>query len=202
MRRADTIAPSVAVTAPASGSTLSGTVTVTANASDNIGVAGVQFLVDGANLGAEDSASPYSVSWDTTGVANGSHILAARARDAAGNATTSSPITVTVANTQTPGLAAGYAFDEGTGTTAADASGHGIVGTLTNGPGWSTGIYGNALNLDGVNDYVDLGNPAALQLTGSMTISAWIYSSSFPADDAAVISKRTAEESDSSLIPQ
>ena len=88
------------------------------------------------------------------------------------------------------GITAGYAFDEGTGTTAADASGHGIVGTLTNGPGWSAGIYGSALNLDGVNDYVDLGNPTALQLTGSMTVSAWIYSTSFPGDDAAVVSKR------------
>ena len=58
---------------------------------------------------------------------------AARARDAAGNTTTSSPITVTVANTQTAGLTAAYAFDETSGTTAADASGHAIVGTLING---------------------------------------------------------------------
>ena len=91
------------------------------------------------------------------------------------------------------GITAGYAFDEGTGTTAADASGHGIVGTLTNGPGWSAGVYGSALNLDGVNDYVALGNSTALQMTGSMTVSAWIYSTSFPSDDAAVVSKRSGE---------
>ena len=49
--------------------------------------------------------------------------------------------------------------------------------------------------LDGINDYVNLGNPTALQLTGSMTVSAWIYSSSFPVDDAAIVSKRTGAES-------
>ena len=48
--------------------------------------------------------------------------------------------------------------------------------------------------LDGVNDYVNLGNPTALQLTGSMTVSAWIYSTSFPVDDAAIVSKRTSGE--------
>src|SRR5206468_659852 len=80
----------------------SGTVTVSASASDNIGVAGVQFLVDGANLGAEDTASPYSVSWNTTTVGNGSHTLTAVARDAAGNRTTSSPVSVTVSNASPP----------------------------------------------------------------------------------------------------
>jgi hypothetical protein len=169
-------------------------VIVTADAADNIGVAGVQFLVDGANLGAEDNAAPYSVSWNTTGVANGVYTLLARARDAAGNVTTSSPITVTIANTQTAGLTAGYAFNETAGTTAADASGHGIVGTLTNGPTWTPGRYGNALTLDGVNDYVNLGNPTALQVTGSLTLSGWINASAFPVDDGAVVSKRTNGE--------
>src|SRR5436309_13477693 len=95
---ADTTPPAVSISAPASGATVSGTVTVSASASDNIGVAGVQFLVDGANLGAEDTSSPYSVSWNTTTVGNGSHTLTATARDAAGNRTTSSPVSITVSN--------------------------------------------------------------------------------------------------------
>ena len=91
------------------------------------------------------------------------------------------------------GITAGYAFNESSGTTTADVSGHGITGTLTNGPTFTTtGKYGNAVQLDGVNDYVNLGNPTALQLTGSMTISSWIYASAFPGDDAAIVSKRTA----------
>ena len=71
---------------------------VTANAADNISVTGVQFLLDGVNLGAEDIAAPYSVSWNTLTATSGAHTLTARARDAAGNATTSAPVIVTVNN--------------------------------------------------------------------------------------------------------
>src|SRR5262249_18613675 len=79
---ADTTAPTVSLTSPTAGATVSGTITVSANASDNVGVVGVQFKLDGANLGAEDTASPYSVTWNTTTVTNGSHTLTAVARDA------------------------------------------------------------------------------------------------------------------------
>jgi hypothetical protein len=72
--------------------------TVSATASDNVGVVGVQFRVDGANLGSEDTGNPYSVSWNTTTLGNGSHLLTAVARDAVGNSTTSSSVTVSVAN--------------------------------------------------------------------------------------------------------
>ncbi len=93
------------------------------------------------------------------------------------------------------GLTAGYAFDEASGTTATDASGNNLNGTLVNGPTWALGKYGNAVNLDGSNDYVNLGNPTALRITGSMTISAWINSDKFPYDDAAIVSKRTGGSS-------
>ncbi|MBI3043009.1 MAG: hypothetical protein HYY78_09315 [Betaproteobacteria bacterium] len=95
---ADTTPPTVAVTSPASGATVSGTITVTASASDDVGVAGVEFQLDGVNGGAEDTAAPYAASWDTTAAANGTHTLTAVARDAAGNRTTSEPVTVTVSN--------------------------------------------------------------------------------------------------------
>src|SRR5207245_256693 len=98
----DTTPPSVSVTAPVAGASVAGTVTVTASASDNIGVVGVQFKLDGAALGAEDTTSPYSVSWNTVGTANGSHTLTAVGRDAAGNVTTSAAVTVTVSNDTTP----------------------------------------------------------------------------------------------------
>ena len=58
----------------------------------------MQFLVDGVNVGVEDTAAPYGLSWDTRTVTNGAHTLTARARDAAGNIAVSSPITVNVAN--------------------------------------------------------------------------------------------------------
>jgi glucose/arabinose dehydrogenase len=94
----DGTAPTVAITSPQSNSQLNDIVTVTADASDNVGVAGVQFLVDGSNAATEDTAAPYGFSWDTRSVANGAHTLTARARDAAGNTTLSAPVTVNVAN--------------------------------------------------------------------------------------------------------
>ena len=110
----DTTPPTVSVTAPSNAATVSGSVTVSATASDNVGVVGVQFQLDGVALGAEDLTSPYSVAWDTTKTANGTHTVSAVARDAAGNKTTSS-VTITVANTTTPpGSAAGVGVDVNT----------------------------------------------------------------------------------------
>jgi hypothetical protein len=118
----DTTPPSAAITGPGNGATVSNAVTVTATASDNVGVAGVQFRLDGANLGAEDTTSPYSASWNTTGAANGAHSLTAAARDTAGNVKTSPAVAVTVSNSAPPpppppssgeGLAARYPGDAG-----------------------------------------------------------------------------------------
>jgi len=97
----DTTPPTVAVTAPPGGATVSGTVLVAATASDNVGVVGVQFRLNGANFGAEVAPPPYTVAWNTTTVPNGTHSLAAVARDGAGNRTTSAAISVTVANADT-----------------------------------------------------------------------------------------------------
>ena len=94
---ADTTAPTVSLTAPANDATVSGTINVTATGSDNVGVVGVQFLLDGNDLGAEDTTAPYSVSWNTSTATNGAHVLTARAWDAADNSTTSAARNVTVA---------------------------------------------------------------------------------------------------------
>jgi hypothetical protein len=88
----------VSITYPSAGSAVSGTVTVQANANDNIGVVGVQFMLDNANLSAERTTTPYSVTWNTTSLTDGSHTLKAVARDAAGNMATSSTVTVVVSN--------------------------------------------------------------------------------------------------------
>jgi hypothetical protein len=96
---ADATAPTVSLTAPTAGSTVGGQVTVSANASDNVAVMSVQFKLDGANLGSADTQAPYQVAWDTTAVADGSHVLTAEARDTAGNVGASSGVTITVNNT-------------------------------------------------------------------------------------------------------
>jgi len=100
----DTTPPTVTITAPNAGATLSGVTTVTANASDNVGVASVQFQLDGANLGSLDLSGLYSVSWDTSTATNGPHSLSAIAKDAAGNSTTSAAIAITVSNTGSGGM--------------------------------------------------------------------------------------------------
>src|SRR5437870_771108 len=106
----DTTPPTVSVTAPVSGATVSGSAaTVSATASDNVGVAGVQFTLDGTPLGAERTSAPYAVSWDTTTASNGSHTLRAVARDAAGNQTPSAGVPVTVSNSVPPPPAGGLA---------------------------------------------------------------------------------------------
>jgi len=71
----DTTPPTVSMTAPANGATVSSTVTVSANASDNVAVASVQFQLDNVNVGTADTASPYTYSWDTTKSTNGTHTL-------------------------------------------------------------------------------------------------------------------------------
>lgn len=95
----DTTAPQVSITAPTVGASVSGTITVSASAS---GVTGVQFKVDGSNIGAEDTTAPYSYSWNSFNVANGTHTLTAVAHDNAGNTKTSAAITVTVSNAVPP----------------------------------------------------------------------------------------------------
>jgi len=96
----DTTAPTVSLTAPSSGSTVSGTsVTLSATDSDaGSGIAGVQFKLDGTtNISTEGLMNPYSITWDSTSASNASHTLYAVARDTAGNYATST-VTVTVKN--------------------------------------------------------------------------------------------------------
>lgn len=95
---ADVTPPTVSMSAPADGATISGVATVSATAGDDVGVASVQFLHDGAPLGAPVTAAPYSIAWDTTAVANGSHTLGAQARDAVGNIGNAATVAIAVAN--------------------------------------------------------------------------------------------------------
>jgi GH18 family chitinase len=94
----DVTPPVVSINSPASGASLTGTSNIVAVASDNVGVVGVRFYINGSSIGQEVTATPYQVSWNTTQVANGNYDLTAVARDLAGNSKTSSVVTVSVAN--------------------------------------------------------------------------------------------------------
>jgi len=125
----DTTAPTVS----ASESGTSGTITFSATASDNVGVTKVEFYVDGA-LKATDTTSPYSSTFDSTTLANGSHTLVAKAYDAAGNVGTSTSVAFSVSNTSSgTELMVNGGFESGTtgwtGTT-------GAIGTWTGQPAY------------------------------------------------------------------
>ena len=93
----DSTPPTVSIDAPEDGSEVSGQVSLAVSASDDVGVSEVEIAVDAAIL-ETDTGSPYEAVWDTTLETDGSHELTALAHDAAGNATTSAPIVVTVSN--------------------------------------------------------------------------------------------------------
>ncbi len=138
---------------------------------------------------ASVAASPYN---DTGLSPSTSYSYRVRATDAAGNRSPYSNVasaTTPAAPPPSSGLVAAYAFGEGSGTTTQDATGKGHTGTLQ-GATWTTsGKYGSALSFNGTTSYVDLGNAADLQLTGSMTWSAWIYATANPPDDGQIIAK-------------
>jgi Big-like domain-containing protein/purple acid phosphatase-like protein len=134
----DTTPPTVAVTAPVSGNTVKSTVTISASASDNVGVAGVQFQLDGVKLGAEVTTQPYTVAWNTTAAADGTHVLTAVARDAAGNLATSVRVSVSVANAAVADVTAPTISQITTAVTAAGA----VIGWTTNEPSDTQVEYG------------------------------------------------------------
>jgi Ca2+-binding RTX toxin-like protein len=97
----DTTPPSVAITSPSSGATISGTTTISATASDDVGVSTLEFYLDGILIGS-DTTNEYSLSLNTVTLYNGAHTLYTAAYDAAGNVGTSSVIEAHVNNTVNP----------------------------------------------------------------------------------------------------
>jgi subtilisin family serine protease len=129
----DTTPPTTSITSPAGGATVGGTVTVSANAADNVGVSRVELFVDGALTGS-DTSSPYAVAWNTTTAPNGSHSLQTKAYDAAGNVGSSAVVAVTVANGSSGGeLIVNGGFE-----------GSSSPWTLSGNAYWSTGGYAQA----------------------------------------------------------
>jgi hypothetical protein len=101
---ADTAAPTVTLTAPASGASVSGSVTLSGTATDaGSGVARVEFLVDGAVVGT-DTSSPYQVAWNAEAASLGTHTVVARAFDTAGNQAATGGRSVTVVDRSAPAL--------------------------------------------------------------------------------------------------
>ena len=182
----DDTPPEVSLTAPQAG-TVSGIQTIIATATAGQGVAGVQFGLDGRNLGAEDTAAPFTTAWDTRAELNGAHTLRAVARDTASATATSAPIAVNVSNAgvSTAGLQAAYSFDDQIGTAFVDASGNFRTATLTGGDWTSAGRYGGAVSLSGSNAEVDPPALGTFYKTG-FTLEAWVYKQTSKVDVGVV----------------
>jgi subtilisin family serine protease len=190
----DTIPPTATLTAPSAGATLSGTATLSANASDNVGVARVDFLVDGQLIGS-DTTAPYSLAWDTTTAVSGSHSVVARAVDTAGNLGTSGAVGVTVSN---PGLAS---YDPvlkapkcATASARCDSGsllkGRGSLGPEANAPNTinnscpdgTEGSYQSDESLEGLAVATTDGSPLAPGKTVTITATVWAYTKSYTTD--------------------
>ena len=90
----DSSSPSISITSPSDGATITGTINVEVSASDNVGVIKSELYADGI-LVASSTTAPFTLKWNTRRVKAGQHVLKSKAYDAAGNAGTSEPITVT-----------------------------------------------------------------------------------------------------------
>jgi hypothetical protein len=122
----DTVKPAVAITAPLASAAVSGTVNLTAEASDDVGVTRVTFMVNGTAVGTDDAA-PYAMSWNSTSVADGVVMLRATASDLAGNVGTSTDVTITVDNVPEPPVDTVAP----TATVTAPAAGQSVSGVIT-----------------------------------------------------------------------
>jgi hypothetical protein len=166
----DTTPPTVS----ASESGSSGTITLSATASDNVGVTNVEFYVDGV-LKGNDASSPYSMTLDSTTLSNGSHSLTAKAFDAAGNNTTSTAASFNVSNTggdaTPPMVSASESGSSGTITLSATASDN-------------VGVTNVEFYVDGVLKGADASSPYSMTLN-STTLSNGTHSLTAKAFDAA-----------------
>ena len=144
-----------------------------ASATDNVGV--VEYLVEQQGPGNTNFVQigmTTGTSYSVTGLtANTNYTYRVRAVDAAGNL---GPYSITTNAKTFPRMVAAYSFEEGSGTTVADASGNGNTGTISGATWTNAGKYGNALVFDGTSALVTINNSTSLNPTTGMTLEAWV----------------------------
>jgi len=156
----DTTAP----TATASESGTTGTITLSATATDNVGVTKVEFYIDGALVGS-DTTSPYSVTYNSANLANGTHSLVAKAYDAAGNIGSSTAVSFTTSNTST-----GTTFNEAeSNNTRATAN---VVGDTVN---KIVGYMSTTTDIDYFKLNVQPGKSITINMTGPTGVDYDLY---------------------------
>jgi hypothetical protein len=171
----DTTPPTASITAPANGATVSNSVTITATASDNVGVVKMELYLDGTLTTSNTNATSLSFSWNTNSVSNGSHSLVVKAYDAANNIGTSPTVTVTVSNTAATQLLGNPGFENGSTNPAPWSATTGVINNASGEPphsgtwdGWMDG-YGTT-HTDTLSQTVTL--PSTLT---SASLTFWLH---------------------------
>jgi hypothetical protein len=162
---ADTTAPAVSASVGGTG----GTITLSASASDNVGVTSVEFYVDGALKGS-DTTAPYSITLNSTTLTNGSHSMTAKAYDAAGNAGTSAALPFSISNSATELIVNG-GFESGTASWTASS---GVItsdaAAAAHGGSWKAWLDGyGAVHTDSIYQQFAIASTAA-----SASLSFWL----------------------------
>lgn len=195
----DTTPPTTSVTSPANGATVSGTINVTASASDNVGVTQMQLLIDGTLVASNTNSTSLTFSWSTDSVANGSHTIVSKAFDAAGNAGTSSTITVTVSNTTptTTELMVDGGFENGTNTSPWTLTA-GVINNSTSEPAhtgaWDAWLDGTgASHTDTAMQQVSI--PSGVT---AATLNFWLHVDTAETSTTSAFDKLTIQVRDSS----
>jgi len=146
-------------------------------ATDNVGVTG--YLVQRCQgAGCSNFAiigTPSATSFNDSGLtANTSYTYVVAARDAANNVGPNSNAASVTTPAINPSLVAAFSFNEGSGTTVGDGSGHGNTGTITGATWTAAGKYGSALVFDGATSRVTINDAPSLHLINGMTLEAWV----------------------------
>jgi len=171
----DSTAPIVSLTAPAAG-TVANSVTLSADAADNVGVVNVQFKLDGTNLGSADLLPPFSMTWNSASVANGSHTLTAVARDLAGNQTTSPPVSITVNNTTSPSSSVVWVEDALPAGAGGGAGGGDAWTWVTSNPGPYSGASAHQSSLGaGLHEHYFNWATTTLSVNAGETLFTYVY---------------------------
>ncbi len=178
-------APTITITSPTGAFSLVGTVTVTASAASAIGLASVQFQLDGANLGnAVTGTGPtFTTQWITTATANGSHVLTAIATDTQHQSTTSNPVTVNVSNGPPPPPSAVFlktdAKTQGNWPGVYGSDGYIIPNDASNVPGYATLTSTGASTYTWLNPSTDVRAPFTGPTATTRIASAFDTTTSF-----------------------
>ncbi len=193
---ADTQPPTAPTNLTATGG--AGQVSLSWGAStDNVGVTNYN-VYRSTTSGFTPSASnriaqPTGTTYTDSGLAAGTYYYLVTAQDAGGNVSAASNQASATASAGNTGLVAAYGFNEGSGSTVADASGNGNTGTVANATWTTAGKYGDALSFNGTNSWVTVADSAALHLTTGMTLEAWVYPTAINGWECVLLKEDTSD---------